>query len=314
MLVATTGSSGVRQTSGRPRRTIRRRAPSLGRLLRVVILIVCAVFFGLPLLWLLIAPSKLDNGFVNLPSLAFGALANYGRAFGNLLEYNHGEIALWTWNSVWYTVASLVIGLVISIPAGYALATAQFRGRRLLLWLTLIALIVPTSALVLPLFLELNTVGIVGSPWSVILPTAFFPFGVYLAYVFYATLLPKDLLAAGRVDGCSEWQLFRHVSLPLSGTLVGLLTFLSFQANWNNYFLPYVMLNDDKSYTLAVGLQALVTGTPMIAMSAIGGTNTLLKRPEGALMGLLMVLPLALVFIGAQRYVIRGALTGSMKE
>ena len=100
-----------------------------------------------------------------------------------------------------------------------------------------------------------------GSPWSVILPTAFFPFGVYLAYVFYATSIPKDLLAAGRVDGCSEWQLFRFVCLPISKTLIGLLTFLSFTANWNNYFLPFVMLNDDETYTLAVGLQSLVTGT-----------------------------------------------------
>jgi multiple sugar transport system permease protein len=273
-----------------------------------------ALFFGVPLLWLAIAPSKLNNEFVTLPSLNFGDIANYVRAWENLISFKEGQILLWAWNSVWYTAAAMVIGLMISIPAGYALATAQFRGRRLILWLTLIALIVPTSALVLPLFLELNLLGLVGSPWSVILPTALFPFGVYLAYVFYATSVPKDLLAAGRVDGCSEWQLFRFVCLPLSKTLVGLLTFLSFTANWNNYFLPYVMLNDDETYTLAVGLQALVAGTPMVSMSAIQGTDTLLKRPEGALMGLLMVLPLTLVFIVSQRYVIRGALTGSIKE
>lgn len=289
------------------------RVPSVGATARVLLLALLAVFFGLPLLWLLLAPSKMNNEFVGLPPLAFGALEGYARALGNLLDYKDGQIVLWTWNSVWYTAAAMIIGLVISIPAGYALATSQFRGRRLILWLTLIALIVPASALVLPLFLELNLVGLVGSPWSVILPTAFFPFGVYLAYVFYATSIPKDLLAAGRVDGCGEWQLFRYVSLPLSGTLIGLLAFLSFVANWNNYFLPFVMLNDDKSYTLAVGLQALITGTPMVAPN-MAGTDTLLKRPEGALMGLLMVLPLAIVFIAAQRYVVRGALTGAVKE
>ena len=296
------------------RRHPRNYLPSLGGSPRVVLLAMLALFFGVPLLWLAIAPSKLNNEFVTLPSLSFGDIANYVRAWENLISFKEGQILLWAWNSVWYTAAAMVIGLMISIPAGYALATAQFRGRRLILWLTLIALIVPTSALVLPLFLELNLLGLVGSPWSVILPTALFPFGVYLAYVFYATSVPKDLLAAGRVDGCSEWQLFRYVCLPLSKTLVGLLTFLSFTANWNNYFLPYVMLNDDETYTLAVGLQALVAGTPMVSMSAIQGTDTLLKRPEGALMGLLMVLPLTLVFIVSQRYVIRGALTGSIKE
>lgn len=293
---------------------VRRYLPSVGGSTRVVLLVLLAVFFGVPLLWLLIAPSKLNNEFVTLPPLTFGEVANYVRAWDHLISYKDGQILVWAWNSVWYTAAAMLIGLAISIPAGYALATAEFRGRHLLLWLTLIALIVPTSALVLPLFLELNLFGLVGSPWSVILPTAFFPFGVYLAYVFYATSLPKDLLAAGRVDGCSEWQLFRLVCLPLSKTLVGLLTFLSFTANWNNYFLPFVMLNDDETYTLAVGLQALVAGTPMVSMSAIQGTDTLLKRPEGALMGLLMVLPLTLVFILSQRYVIRGALTGSIKE
>ncbi len=297
----------------RRRVLIPRRPPSIGGTLRVAALLLLALFFGVPLVWLVLAPSKLNNEIVNLPPLAFGALENYLRAWDHLVGYKDGQILGWAWNSVWYTTAAMVIGLVISVPAGYALATTQFRGRRLILWLTLIALIVPTSALVLPLFLELNVVGIVGSPWSVILPSALFPFGVYLAYVFYATSIPKDLLAAGRVDGASEWQLFRRICLPLSGTLIGLLTFLSFVANWNNYFLPYVMLNDDKSYTLAVGLQALVVGTPMVAPNN-AGTDTLLKRPEGALMGLLMVVPLTLVFIAAQRWVIRGALTGSIKE
>lgn len=282
--------------------------------MRVALLGALAVFFGIPLVWLVLAPSKLNNEFVALPALAFGELANYVAAWDHLVSFKDGQILLWAWNSIWYTTAAMIIGLAISIPAGYALATAQFRGRRLILWLTLIALIMPASALVLPLFLELNLFRLVGTPWAVILPTAFFPFGVYLAYVFYATSLPKDLLAAGRVDGCSEWQLFRNVALPLSKTVVGLLTFLSFTANWNNYFLPFVMLHDDDTYTLAVGLQSLVTGTPMISMSAIQGTNTLLKGPEGALMGLIMVLPLVIVFIAAQRYVVRGALTGSVKE
>jgi multiple sugar transport system permease protein len=286
---------------------------SLGGSSRVVLLALLAVFFGLPLLWLVIAPSKLDNQFVTLPPLTFGDLANYVRAWDNLVSFNDGQILVWAWNSVWYTAAAMVIGLAISIPAGYALATAHFAGRRLILWLTLIALIVPSSALVLPLFLEMNLFRLVGSPWAVILPTAFFPFGVFLAYVFYATSVPKELLAAGRVDGCSEWQLFRLICLPLSKTLIGLLTFLSFTANWNNYFLPYVMLHDDQNYTLAVGLQALVTGTPMLAMTG-QGTSALLKRPEGALIGLLMVLPLTIVFIVSQRYVIQGALTGSIKE
>jgi multiple sugar transport system permease protein len=150
------------------------------------------------------------------------------------------------------------------------------------------------------------------TPWSVILPAAFFPFGVYLAYIFYANSLPKDLLAAGRVDGCSEWQLFRYIGLPLSRTLLGLLTFLSFSANWNNYFLPYVMLNSDRLYNLPVGLQVLMTGTS--ALRPTFATDLPIRRAEVALAGLLLIVPVALVFLLSQRFVISGALTGATKE
>lgn len=180
------------------------------------------------------------------------AIENDASASEHLLGYNEGQVVVWAWNSVSYATASLMLGLAISVPAGYAPATVVFPGRRLLLWLTSIALIVPSSTIVLPLFLELNSFGLVNTPWSVILPTALFPFGVYPSYVFYATSAPKELLAAGRADGCSEWQLFRHVCMPLSRTLIGLLAFLGFTANWNAFFLPYVMLSDDDTYTLAV--------------------------------------------------------------
>jgi multiple sugar transport system permease protein len=275
-------------------------------------LIAFALFFGLPLIWLLFAPSKLDNELLSLPSLAFGDFNNYVRAWNNLNVYNEGVLVRWGLNSLFYTLGSLVLSVGISVPAGYALATSKFAGRRIILWTTLITMILPGSALVLPLFLEMNAVKLVDTPWAVILPAAFFPFGVYLAFIYYATHLPGDLLAAGRVDGCSEWQLFRFIGLPLARTLLGLLAFLSFTANWNSYFLPFVMLNDDQLFNLPLGLKALMAGTT--AINPTFATDLPIKRPEAALTGLLMVLPVAIVFIFSQRYVVSGALTGGIKE
>lgn len=91
--------------------------------------------------------------------------------------------------------------------------------------------------------------------YAVILPVAFYPFGVYLTFIFYKTSMPPELLDAGRVDGANETQLFWFIGLPLSRALLGLLAFLSFSSQWNNYFLPFVMLNDDRLYTLPVGVQ-----------------------------------------------------------
>jgi multiple sugar transport system permease protein len=300
-------------TEPQPERRARRvRIPTVGGTLRLAALVALALLFGIPLVWLLIAPSKLDNELISLSPFAFGELSNYGAAITNLLSYGDGQVLVWARNSIVYTSVSMALGLSMAILAGYALATAQFRGRRIVLWATLIALMIPASALVLPLFLEMSLVKLIDSPLAVILPGAFFPFGAYLAYVFYALGLPKDLLAAGRVDGCSEWQLFRYVAFPLSRTLVGLLAFLSFTALWNDFFLPFVMLNDDSNFTLQVGLWALVSGTPMLSPT-VAAIDSPLKRPEGAMIGLLVVLPVVLVFIAAQRYVVRGALTGSVK-
>ena len=179
--------------------------------------------------------------------------------------------------------------------------------------LTLITMILPGSAMVLPLFLEMNLVGLVDTRLGVILPALFYPFGVYLSYVHFATGLPKDLLSAGRVDGCNEWQLFLYIGLPLAKTLFALLASLSCSANWNNYFFAFVMLNDPELYNLPVGLQAMASGTPMLNPT-FAATDSSLKRPEAATAILLMVLPVILIFVFAQRYVVASALTGSTKE
>ena len=277
-----------------------------------IVLVIAALYFGIPLLWLLLAPSKTDNQLLNMAPLAFGSIRGYVQAWTNLNVFDSGIVGQWALNSLWYGVTTVLLSLAIAIPAGYALAVSLFRGRRIILFLTLLTMIIPGTALVLPLFLEVNVVKLVNTPWAVIIPSAFFPFGTYLAYIFFATSLPRDLLAAARVDGASEWQLFRFVGLPLSRTLLGLLAFLSFTANWNNYFLPFVMLNNNAYFTLPLGIQALISGTS--ALYPTFGTDLPLKRPEAALIGLITVLPVVIVFLFSQRYVISGALTGGVKE
>ena len=111
-----------------------------------------------------------------------------------------------------------------------------------MLTLTLIVMIMPAAALVLPIFLELDALHLIGSMLSVILPFAFFPFGVYLAYIYYSTAIPPDLLDAARIDGCGEWATFRRIALPLAKPVVALVFFFSFVADWNNFFLPYAVL------------------------------------------------------------------------
>ena len=175
---------------------------------RWTFLLIFAAFFIMPLVWLVIAPSKPFTALYdrNASPLSFGSLSGYAQAWKNILIYGDSVIFQWLLNSIYYSLSSVLLSVAIAIPTGYVLATMKFKGRQFVMWLTLICMILPASALVLPLFLEMNAFRLVGDPLSVILPSAFYPFGVYLAYVYYSVTLPKDLLLAGKVDGCSDWQ------------------------------------------------------------------------------------------------------------
>lgn len=144
----------------------------------------------------------------------------------------------------------------------YALALTRFRGRKTLLVITLVTMIMPQTTLVLPVFLELNRFHLIGTIWSVILPFSFYPFGVYLVYIYFGSSLPRDLLSAARIDGCTEWQLFSRIALPLAKPVVGLVAFFSFVGNWNNFFLPYLVLPNSEQFPVQVGLNQLLTSTP----------------------------------------------------
>ena len=289
----------------------RRKRPSVLAVVRWLILYGFAVFCVVPLLWLVLAPSKDDEQLVAQP-LAFGSLQRMVLAWQHLADYNGGAMYQWMLNSVVYSIVPLVVTVVISLLAAYALATMRFRGRKVILMTTLLAMVLPAAALVLPLFLELNAVHLINTAASVILPASFFPFGVYLAFVYFATSLPPELLEAARIDGCSELGVFIRVALPLAKPVIGLLAFFSFVANWNNYFLPYVMLSDDSKFNLPVGLGTLIASTPALHP---GGAQTMLPitYPEAAMAGLIVVVPVAILFLFFQRFLIRGILSGSSK-
>jgi multiple sugar transport system permease protein len=288
---------------------------TLGFVLRWGVLLLFAAYFFIPLLWLVLATSKSAPQLLELPPLAFGSFQRIQEAWQRIIEYQNGEVLQWAFNSIRYAVFGLALSLASCIPAGYILAIARFPGRRLLLWLTLITMLLPPSALVLPMFMELNLVHLVNTQWAVILPAAFFPFGTYLTYIYYASSLPRDLLDAARVDGCSEVELFRHIALPLATPLLGLLAFINFNTNWNNFFGPYVFLNDDRLFNLPVGLQQFVAATSALrpGFNPSPGVMVGYQQAEIAVFGLLLVVPVAIVFLIAQRYVVGGAFTGSIK-
>jgi len=289
------------------------RIPALS--LRFMILAAFAVFFIGPVLWLILAPTKADNALVTSDPFSFGSFHQVSLAWKHLDAFSDHIYRRWIANTLYYALSATAITLAVSVPAGYGLAIGKFPGRKLVLSLTLISMIMPAAALVLPIFLELNAMHLIGRAASVILPFAFFPFGVYLAYIYYATSLPRDLLDAARVDGCGEWLTFRRIALPLAKPVVALVFFFSFVADWNNFFLPYVVLADSDQYPITVGLSNLLSSTPSFNPAAGGGGQSVnIFRPELALATLLAVVPVAVVFVLSQRALVRGLVGGAVKE
>ena len=275
------------------------------------------VFFAaisiIPMAWLLLASSKTDPELSTRNPLAFSSFKGYINAWNNLKFFDNGVIGQWVINSVLYNAAIVVIATVTASLAGFVISASRIRFKKTFLISTLIMMLIPPVALVIPLFVLMDKVGLVDNPWSVILISSLYPFGAFLSYIYYSTTIPPELYESARLDGCSDWQLYTRIAFPLSGALLGLLAFFAFIGNWANYFMPYVMLYSGENYTLPLGLGFLFSSTPAIN-PGVGATSVPIYKPEIALAGALIAFPIMVMFLISQKRLIRGMLAGSIKE
>jgi multiple sugar transport system permease protein len=188
--------------------------------------------------------------------------------------------------------------------AGYALAKYNFLGRNLIFSVILGAILVPATALVLPLYLMMSKAGLTNTYWSVLLPSVVSPFGVYLSRIYASASIPDELLEAARIDGAGEFRTFATVAMRLMVPALVTILLFQFVAIWNNFFLPLVMLSDDRLFPVTVGLQTWNVTT--------GGANKFLYTTivSGALVS---SIPLLIGCIFLQRFWRGGLGTGSVK-
>jgi multiple sugar transport system permease protein len=289
----------------------------LGRVLAIVVLAFFSVFFVVPLVWLLLAPTKsttqLDGLHGEVP-FSFGSFDQLAHNFNQLVGFEDGIIWTWLGNSVFYSLAALVITILITIPAGYALAMTKFRLRRALLITTLMVMLIPNTALALPIFLELSAIHVFGSPLAVILPFSFFPFGVYLTYIYFSTTMSHDLLDAARIDGAGELRVFSRIAMPLATPVIALVGFFSFVGNWNNYFLPFILEPGAQQIPIQVGLAQLISSTPEFNPTNGASLALSITLPELAFATLISVAPVLIIFLFSQRFLVSGLTAGATKE
>ena len=281
-------------TARQPRRALGSKW-ALGRVPVGLVMALFAVYFFLPLWWLIVSASKDSGTLYSSFSLWFAGpdkvVSNLRLTFG----YQHGIYLRWLANSVGYAVIGGAIATLVAVAAGYAFAKFDFPGRGIGFTLVLGGVLVPGAALVMPLFLMMSEVHLTNTYWSILLPSVVDPFGVYLARIYVQSMVPDDLLNAARIDGAGELRIFRAVVLP--NLAPGLLTIFFFQvvAIWNNFFLAVVMLNNTSLYPVTMGLTMINE-----QLQSQGATSALVSI---VVMGsLVSVLPLAIGFFVLQKY------------
>jgi multiple sugar transport system permease protein len=263
---------------------------------------VLAVYFLLPIYFLIVAATKPQGDLVSTFGLAFSHF-NLFQNLSTLFGRQNGIFAMWALNSVIYAVLGAGVGTLISALCGYALAKFKFRGREFLFSVILGGVLVPTTALALPLFLLFSATGLVNTYLAVFLPSIVSPFGVYLARIFAAASVPDELLESARLDGAGEFRTFFTVSFRLMTPSLVTIFLFQFVNIWNNFFLPMVMLQKESLFPITLGLyewNGQTARVPLLQESVITGA-------------LVSILPVIVVFIVLQRFWRTGLASGALK-
>jgi len=251
----------------------------------------------LPLLWM-VSASVMPAGEASaipprlLPTAV--TLAHYRELFTRL------DLARSFGNSAGLATAVTLIALFVNSMAGYAFAKLRFAGRDRLFRLLLAALVIPAQVSMLPLFLLLRALHCIDTYWAVIVPGMASIFGIFLVRQ-YALAIPESVLDAARIDGASEFRIYRTIALFLIAPILVTLGVFTFMGTWNDFMWPLIVLADARRYTLPVALANLagehVQDTELMMAGAV-----------------LTVLPVVLLFVFLQRWYIAGITAGGVKE
>lgn len=267
-----------------------------------VVLLIAAVYTLFPLVWLLTAATKDAGNLLGGDVFSFEGF-DLGHNLSELTSYQDGIYFRWYGNSLLYAGIEALGCSLISVAAGYAFDKYRFRGKEKLFALVLLGVLLPSTALSLPLYLLAVETGTVNTYWAVLIPALVNPFGVYLSRIFSAGYIPDEVLEAARIDGAGELRTFWSVGLRM--VMPGFVTVFLFQftAIWNNFFLPLVMLSDKDLYPLSLGLynwHSNANADPTFYPMVVTGS-------------LLAVTPLIIAFVTLQRHWKAGLTAGSVK-
>ncbi|WP_435736026.1 carbohydrate ABC transporter permease [Cellulosimicrobium sp. PMB13] len=278
----------------RPRRG---RATSVaGRTAGYVAMAVAAAAILLPFFWMVISSLKNNNQVFTIPIQWIPDPV----VWQNYLDiWAKSDMTSWLKNTLILSVTVTVLQVLTGSFAAYGFSKMRFRGRDVLFLLYIGTIAVPWQSYMIPQFIMLSDVGLSNTLWAIIALQAFGAFGVFLMKQYFETI-PEELSEAARIDGLSEYGIWRRIMMPLSVPAIASLTLLTFVNTWNDYLGPLIYLRSPDLWTVQLGLK-----------SFIGQYNA-----EHALImtgSVLSVLPIAIIFLLGQRYFVEGVASTGLK-
>ena len=267
------------------------RAAKSERVLSYIVLILFAAQALVPILYVL----ALSLGPQTIGETSWGHLDNYASA------WEQGRLSVYMKNSVVIAVLVVALALVLSLMSGYTLGIVRPRGGTALFYIFLLGIMVPSEAIVLPLFFDLRALGLTDTIWAVALPQTAqsLAFGTFWMRAFFRGVDPA-LLEAARLDGAGDLRILRSILLPIARPAIVTQVVLTFMWTWNDFLIPLVMSPSGSVRTAPLGLaffQGQYTqGSTLLAAGAV-----------------LVALPMVILYLALQRQFISGMTEGAVK-
>jgi multiple sugar transport system permease protein len=258
-----------------------------------VALAIGAVITAFPFIWMITSSFKPQSESIDYPPTIFPQAPTIEYYLRLFTELDFGRYLV---NSICVVLISY-IGLMLMAMAGYAFAKYDFKGKGWMFFLVLATLMIPVQVTMIPTYLIINSLHLTNTLVGIALPTLVSGFSIFLFRQFMTTI-PTEMLEAARLDGAGEFRTFWQIVLPMSKPILAVQVVLTFIAGWNSFLWPLILSSDQKLYTLSVGLNLLNQQLAVNPSLQMAGAS-------------IMVVPILIVFIIFQRYVIQGfALSG----
>ncbi|CAM4116916.1 carbohydrate ABC transporter permease [Lederbergia lenta] len=229
--------------------------------------------------------------------------------------FEFGKVWIGYRNSLFYAVFGTVLNLSLTLTAGYALSRHDLVGRNFFMFI--IAFTMFFGGGIIPTYLLVKDLGMVNTIWSQVIPNAVSAFNIIIARTFFQTTIPKGLLEAAQVDGCTTTKFFFKIVLPLSVPIIAVIALFSAVAHWNSYFQALIYLRDESLYPLQIILrEILIVNESQGDTMVISPDSELQDVSEIMKYGAIIVtsLPVLILYPFVQKYFVKGVMIGSIKE